>query len=309
MLNYFLFILISFFWGGSFVAIKYLIEDVPSFTSAFYRVFFSIIFLFIIYLGKLKLPKGWWGKELIYVCITGLCSLGIPFALLFWGERYVSPSMAGVLNGTVPFWTLIVSLLLFDGTRNIDNKKVIGLILGFIGITLIFGPKVKMSGDENEILGLIAILSMAFSYSIGINLNKRILSSNKIIVKHTNTIIQQIVSALFLLMTMLTFDGVPDLSLIIIPKNLFSIIYLSLFSTCIAFIIFYHLIHEFGAVKASTVTFFVPPIALGLDAIIYGQRLSFFEMTGAAIIILSMFFLKDNKKQTSLKSITDGSGH
>lgn len=299
MINYILFGILSLFWGGSFVAIKYLIEDVPSFTSAFYRVFFSVIFLFIIYIGKLKLPKGWWGQELIYVTITGLFSLGIPFSLLFWGERYVSPSMAGVLNGTVPFWTLIVSMLLFNGAKDITIKKVLGLVLGFLGISLIFGPKVTISGNTNEIYGLVAIIGMAISYSFGINLNKKILSNNKIITKKLNTIIQQIVSAIFLLIIVLIKEGVPDITLLSTPKTYLSIIYLSLFSTCIAFIIFYHLIHEFGAVKASTVTFFVPPIALCLDAIIYNQRLSLYEALGSGIILTSMFFLRDIKRSSN----------
>ncbi len=295
MINYLLFGLLSLFWGGSFVAIKYLIEDIPSFTAAFYRVFFSILFLILIYFKSIQIPKGWWGKELFFSSLAGLCSIGIPFCLLFWGERYVSPSMAGVLNGTVPFWTLMLSLMLFDGMKHITLKKVLGLVLGFVGITFIFGPKLSISGNQDEIYGLIAIVFMAISYSVGINLNKKILSHNKIITRNLNTIVQQVVSALFLGLVLLFVDGLPNLSLLIDPQNYLSILYLSLFSTCFAFIIFYSLIHHFGPVKASTVTFFVPPIALALDGIIYGRELTSFEGLGATIIIISMFLLKESK--------------
>jgi len=298
MINYLLFAVLSLFWGGSFVAIKYLIEDVPSFTAAFYRVFFSIIFLFLIYFKGLKLKAGWWSKELSYSVITGLCSIGIPFSLLFWGEKFVSPSMAGVLNGTVPFWTLVVSILFFGELKNVTLKKVCGLLTGLVGICFIFGPKLKMTGNENEVFGLVAILLMAFSYSIGINLNKRLLSKNKVITKSLNLVIQQIASAIFLGVILLFVEGVPDLSLLGDPQNYLSVGYLSLFSTCLAFIIFYHLIDVFGAVKASTVTFFVPPIALGLDAIIYGRELTLYEGIGATVIIASMFLLRNTKKVT-----------
>jgi len=300
-LNYILFGVLSLFWGGSFVAIKYLIEEVPSFTSAFYRVFFSIIFLVIIYLRKLKIRKGFWGKELFFASIAGVCSIGIPFSLLFWGERFVSPSIAGVLNGTVPFWTLIISLLFFGGLKDVTIRKCLGLLTGFFGIALIFGPKLKMTGNQNEVYGLIAIIGMAIFYSIGINLNKKILSHNKIIIKHINTIVQQVASLIYLGVIVLLTEGLPNLSLLASPQNYLSVIYLSLFSTCIAFIIFYHLILEFGPVKASTVTFFVPPIALSLDAVIYGRQLSLYEALGAAIIILSMFMLKEVQKKTNSK--------
>ena len=296
MINFLLFGLLSLFWGGSFVAIKYLIEDIPSFTAAFYRVFFAIIFLFIIYRNKLSLPIGWWGRELFFASIAGLCSIGIPFSLLFWGERFVSPSIAGILNGTVPFWTLIISILFFGGGKDITKKKILGLVMGVSGLSFIFGPKLTLSGNLEEVYGLVALVVMALFYSVGINLNKKILSHNKIIVKSINTIVQQIVSLIYLCIILLIIDGIPDFSLLTKTQNYLSVIYLSLFSTCFAFIIFYRLIAVFGAVKASTVTFFVPPIALLLDGLIYGRRLSLYESLGALIIILSMFMLKEQKK-------------
>jgi drug/metabolite transporter (DMT)-like permease len=295
MINYILFGLLSLFWGGSFVAIKYLIEEVPSSTAAFYRVFFSILFLVIIYFKALKLPKGFFGKELFYCVICGICSMGIPFSLLFWGEKYISPSMAGVLNGTVPFWTLIISVLFFNGIKQVTKTKVLGLFVGLCGILFIFGPKITMSGDPNEIMGLAAVLGMALFYSIGINLTDKLLAKNKIIVKKLNTIIQQIAAGFYLIILALIVDGVPDLGLLTKPQNSLSILYLSLISTCLAFIFFYRLIEVFGPVKASTVTYFVPPIALSLDAIIYGRILGLYEAIGSLIIMLSMYLLKERK--------------
>ncbi len=295
MLNQVLFALLAFFWGGSFIAIKNLIIEVPSFSAAFYRVGFSVVFLAIIYLKSIKIPKGFSKQELLLTSITGLCSVGIPFSLLFWGERFITPSIAGVINGTVPFWTLIVGILFFNELKNLTYKKLIGLALGFIGIIFIFGPKLTLKGDSNELWGLLAVVGMAFSYAIGINLNKRILSANKYFTKSLNIIVQQIASAIYLLLVVLVTDGVPNLELLLRPVNGLSVIYLSLFSTCLAFIIFYRLIEQLGAIKASTVTFFVPAVALLLDYLIYNAQLSILEGIGAIIILLSMVLLKEGK--------------
>jgi len=297
VINYLLFITLSVFWGGSFVAIKYLIEDVPAFNAAFYRVFFAIIFLGIVYIRKLKLPKGWFGPELFYSSVAGLCSIGVPFSLLFWGEKFVSPSMAGVLNGTVPLWTLIISILFFDGRSEVTTRKVVGLFMGFTGIGLIFGPKLSITGNLNEIYGLVAIVVMAIFYGVGLNINRRVVTTNKLIVGPVNTVLQQIVSAIYLFGVMIIFDGVPDLTLLTKQTNYLSVIYLAFFSTGMAFIIFYRLIEVFGAVKASTVTFFVPPIALCLDAILFGRSLSLFEGLGASVVFFSMYMLRNRKDQ------------
>ena len=304
MFNYLLFALLSFFWGGSFIAIKYLITEVPSFTGAFYRVFFSVIFLILLSLlgfakkidfSKIK-NKGL-KKELLFTIVTGLFSVGIPFSLLFWGEKFIIPSLAGVINGTVPFWTLIISILLFNGYKDLTLKKVIGLALGFAGIVFIFGPKISFSGNVMELWGLVAVTGMAMSYSMGINLNKKVLAENQIFTGTLNIVTQQVASFIYLFMVLIFTDGLPEWSLLLKPANGLSVLYLSLFSTAIAFIIFYRLITIMGPVKASTVTFFVPPVALLLDNLVYGSTLSYTEGLGALVILTSMYFLKENNGQ------------
>jgi len=239
MLNKVLFFALALFWGGSFVAIKYLINDVPSFTAAFYRVFFAVIFLSLIYFRSIKIPKGFFGKELLYSLLAGMFSIGIPFGLLFWGERYISASLAGVLNGTVPFWTLLIGIIFLNQINRVSKEKVLGLVTGFIGISFIFGPRIKFDGNILELQGLIAVLLMAISYGIGINLNRAILTKNRIISGPISLISQHIVSALYLGCVALYMDGAPDLTLLLKPDVAISLFYLSFFSTTLAFIIFF----------------------------------------------------------------------
>ena len=295
MLNKALFFALALFWGGSFVAIKYLINDVPSFTAAFYRVFFAVIFLSLIYSRSIKIPKGFFGKELLYSLLAGMFSIGIPFGLLFWGERYISASLAGVLNGTVPFWTLLIGIIFLNKINRVSKEKVLGLVTGFIGISLIFGPRIKFDGNILELQGLFAVLLMAISYGIGINLNRAILTKNKIISGPISLISQHIVSALYLGCVALYMDGVPDLTLLLKPDVAISLFYLSFFSTTLAFIIFFKLIKEVGSVEASSVTFFVPAIALIIDILIFGHSLSILEGLGTVIIFVSMFLLREKK--------------
>lgn len=295
MLNKALFFALALFWGGSFVAIKYLINDVPSFTAAFYRVFFAVIFLSLIYSRSIKIPKGFFGKELLYSLLAGMFSIGIPFGLLFWGERYISASLAGVLNGTVPFWTLLIGIIFLNQINRVSKEKVLGLVTGFIGISLIFGPRIKFDGNILELQGLFAVLLMAISYGIGINLNRAILTKNKIISGPISLISQHIVSALYLGCVALYMDGIPDLTLLLKPDVAISLFYLSFFSTTLAFIIFFKLIKEVGSVEASSVTFFVPAIALIIDILIFGHSLSILEGLGTVIIFVSMFLLREKK--------------
>ena len=290
--------MLALFWGGSFVAIKILIEDVPSFSAAFLRVFLATIFLIIYFFPSLRKEKFANKKSYFVSALTGLCSIGIPFSLLFWGENYIAPSIAGVINGTVPIWTLIIALIFMGDLEKITKKKLIGLLFGLIGIAFIFAPKLTLTGKEGELMGMMAIVLMAIFYAIGINLNKRILAKFKIPNSH-NLIIQHTVSALYLLALVVSIETFPKIETLLMTKNFISILYLSLISTTLAFIIFFRLIQNIGPVRASSVTFFVPAVALILDGLIYGHRLTMTEGIGAAIIFVSMGLLRETGKKVS----------
>lgn len=297
MINTILFFTLATFWGGSFIAIKYLIVDIPAFTAAFYRVFFATIFLILIYIKSFKFDSTLLNRELLFVSLAGLCSIGIPFSLLFWGEQYISASIAGILNGTVPFWTLLISLIFLSDSKKFTLRKFVGLLMGFLGIFFIFGPKIQVQGNINEIYGLLAITLMALFYGIGTNLNRNIIIKNKSIKGSKNIIIQHIVASIYLGVLAFSFDGAVNIDLLLKPSNMAALFYLSFISTTLAFIIFFRLIKEIGSVEASSVTFFVPAIALILDILINSHILNMTEAVGTAIIFLSMILLKERSSK------------
>lgn len=296
MINTILFSLLALFWGGSFIAIKYVIHDIPSFTAAFYRVFFALIFLGLIYIKHWKHFPSIKDKQLYLSAVAGLCSIGIPFSLLFWGEKFIKASLAGVINGTVPFWTMIIGLIIFRNFHSVTRLKVGGLFFGLIGISCIFGPKISFTGNIEELKGLAALVGMAVFYALGINYNRAILTKESSLSAPINLFIQHMVSALYLGAIMLLLEGPVDPSLLLKTENALSIFYLSFISTTLAFIIFFKLIREMGAIEASSVTFFVPAVALILDVIIYKSVLTPLEALGTGLIFMSMFLLKDRSK-------------
>jgi drug/metabolite transporter (DMT)-like permease len=298
MINTFLFFTLATFWGGSFIAIKYIITDIPAFTAAFYRVFFATIFLILIYIRSFRIDSSLWSRELLFVSTAGLCSIGVPFSLLFWGEQYISASIAGILNGTVPFWTLLRGLVFLSDSKKLTRRKTMGLIMGFLGIFFIFGPKVRIQGNIDEIYGLLAITLMAMFYGIGTNLNRRIITKNKKITDSKNIIIQHLIASIYLGILSLSIDGPFNLDLLLKPSNMIALFYLSFISTTLAFIIFFKLIKEIGSVEASSVTFFVPAIALILDILINSHVLDITEAIGTLIIFLSMILLKERRSKS-----------
>lgn len=292
MKNYSLFALLAAFWGGSFIAIKYVIAGMPPIVGAAVRVGIALCCLLVLFAAMRKsiaLPRSLWWK----VWLTGLFAQGFPFALLFWGERSISAGLAGILNGTVPIWTLAIGLTCFPHQEERSWRKVIGLALGVVGIAILFSPTVRFGGSQQELLGTAAVLGMAVSYAIGTTLNRHLLAGTHKVDFYANLIHQHIASLLFLALAAFWIEGSPtamfrDINLPAIVASC----YLGICSTALAWIAFYHLIREWGAVRASSVTYVVPAVAMLFDRLFFAKHPSVYEGIGFAIILAGILLIQ-----------------
>lgn len=294
-INYLLFFLLAIFWSGSFVAIKAVVLEVPPFFGAMLRVGLALVFITLIF-GFLK-------KELAIpfslrwrIWIIGLFAQGLPFFFLFYGEQYISSGLAGILNGTVPIWTLIFSLTSYK-TRNFSFLKCIGLLTGLLGICIIFWPLLSFNATHSALLGTTSLLLMAISYSIGNLLNQRMLSGQTKLNFYANIYHQHWASLVFLMLVSLLFEHWPSPTLLFhTPILWIASIYMGLFSTALAWIIYYHLIREWDAVHASTVLYIVPIMAILWDFIFFHNYPRWTEGLGVIAILIGVLIIQWPKK-------------
>lgn len=289
-MNILLFILVACFWGGSFIAIKPLIEIVPSFTAATLRIVVAVLFL-IVFLPLIKIPLKIERKILGRVLLTGQFAFAIPFALLFWGERLISPGLAGVLNGTVPLFVFIFGAIFTPGIESINFRKISGLVVGLAGVIIIFFPQLQMS-ESNSLAGTFAVLMMSVSYAVSGLLNRGLFTQNPRLHPFTNLFFQLCSGAITLIPLSLAVDGAPQMStwtptMVV----LWSTLYLGIGSTSVAFVIFYRLIKLWGAVRASTVTYIIPPAALLFDLLINKHIPHLNELIGVLVVTIGVIAL------------------
>ncbi len=297
-MNYLLFLLLASFWGGSFVAIKVAINYSPPFFDAFLRVALSLIIVGIIFrLQRKNLSVPFNIKWKMW--LIGLFAQGIPFCFLFWGERFISPGLAGILNAIVPIWAFVLSPL-FLTRSDFSSNKIIGLLLGITGIIIIFYPMVKLSGHSHELIGSVALLGMSLSYAISSLLNQRLFAHRKEFLS-ANIYHQHFSSVIFLVVISLLFEKWPTWTMLVSSPILWlSISYLALFSTALAWLIFYWLIQEWGAVRATSVTYVAPIMAIFWDYIIFHNLPPFTEVIGITTILLGVILIQLQREQLRL---------
>ena len=288
-----IYLTLALFWGGSFIAIKVAVGDLPPWLAAAGRLGLAVTFFTILlkvrgtktHLPMYLLPRVW---------LTGIFTIGLPMLLLFWGARQISAGLAGIINGTVPLWTTFFLFTLFSKNKPDSNQRgiLIGLILGFTGIGVIFYPKLAFQNHSNELLGSLSVLAMAVSYAAGNIMNLNLMKKHKELDIQTSVYHQQLVSFLFLLAFSFSFEQWPAIEEI--PNfwlTFGALLYLGAISTTIANIMYFYLIREVGSLKTSTVTYWVPVVALKLDFLVFGTHPSPWALAGVLFIMSGMFLI------------------
>lgn len=290
-LNYLLFILLSALWGGSYIAIKIVIDFVPPLLGVALRLILAFLFLAILFrITKENTTVSFQKKWKIW--LAGLFALGIPFSFLFWAEHFISPGLAGILCATVPIWAYILSLFFLHRSTVFCLRKCIGLIIGIIGVCIIFWPMLTFHGQRMEIMGSIAAIIMSISYAIGALLNQQVLTQEKISFQ-TNIYHQLSSSSVFILLLAFIFEKWPSITTVIhAPSFIIACIYLGFISTTVAWLLYYYLIREWGAVRASAATFVAPIMAVFWDWLFFRNYPALSELAGVAIILIGVVLIQ-----------------
>ncbi|MBA2651196.1 MAG: DMT family transporter [Tatlockia sp.] len=303
-IHFSLFLLLALLWSGSFINIKIVVDVLPPIFCALIRVLVSLICLTLIYLsmGK-KILAPTWGYWRVW--LAGLFNQALPFAFLFFGEKFIAPGLASIINSTVSIWSLLLGTLIFFDFSQWTANKVAGIALGFCGIVLIFSPFIH--GNENSLLGIFAVTGMAIFYAIGSLINQHVIFKRMTVNFETNLIQQHISSILFLVVSSLTLESWPSLMSLLTPKLLFSFLYLGLVATAISWNIYFYLIKKWGAVRATSVMYLVPMLAVTWDLLFLHIEPSKNELLGMGAILIGVTLIQwtSKKEVFSNPSTTD----
>lgn len=279
--------LVPMLWSGSFIAIERAVGHLAPMTAAWLRVTLALPALIAVarWRGQsLRVPREVLGK----VLLTGFFALGLPFSLLFVGERTTSPGIAGVLNGTVPLWVFVLGVTVFRKTGATSLRQLPAVAMGFLGVGLVFWSRLQGA----EAAGVMLITAMAIAYAVSAHLNRALFSMPQKIGRMANLVVQHVSGWVYLTAAMLWVDGIPNLSSISEPEAWMAIGYLGLVSTALAFSLFYFLIDRLGAVRASTVNYLIPPFAVLWDFLLNGRTLGVNELAGAATVLAAVVWVQ-----------------
>ena len=281
-----LLILLGLIWGSSFFNIKIATYSYEPFTLALVRVIFASIPLFILCKYKnIKIEaftKNWKPYALI-----GLFNITIPFVLIAVGTSKINSYLAAMLMSTTPLSGSILAHF-FTRDEKISFLKSIGILIGFLGIIILFFDKLIVN-ESNYIFVLITILGSTF-YSIGGILTLKLKNKGNENVTTSTTLW----SVIFLLPLSFIFES-PLNSHPTIESTL-SLLYLGVVATGLAWLIRFRILTVNGLVFQTQVAYLIPIFGVFFGYFIMDEIITWRVLTSLVIIIIGIYIVKKNNK-------------
>jgi drug/metabolite transporter (DMT)-like permease len=207
----------------------------------------------------------------------------IPFTLFSFASYGADSNILAILNATTAFNTMIIAYLWI--AEDVTLKQLLGLVIGFIGVFILVNPQ----NSETTLISSLSALLAAFFYSFStVYIQRNSITTNKMVLIGWSIIFSAIimlpVSAFYLPET------IPSISAIT------SAIWLGAISTGIGFIGYVRLIDKIGAVKTSTVAYFLPVFGIIWGAIFLDEVITSTIVIGCFVVLIGIYLSNSNKK-------------
>ena len=276
-----LLVALSALWGGSFLFIKIAIHDIPPLSLVAFRLLLAaLILVLFVFLRGMALPKtlAVWR----HIFVLALIGNALPFFLISWGELHIDSGLAAILMSVMPLATILLAHR-FTGDEPLTWKKLIGFSFGFVGILVLVGPNV-LAGLGDRLIAQLAVAGAALCYACNAvyvrasgmsRLPASVLSSAVLLV-----------AAGTVLPLALIFDRPWTLS----PglTSWAALLALTLLSTCLAYVILYHLLRSQGAGFTSYLNYMVPLFGVAFGALFLDEELKLRYLLALLLVFLGV---------------------
>lgn len=277
--------ILSILWGGAFFLIEVGLRSYPPMTLVLMRLALAIPpMLLAMRIMRQRLPDE--ARIWVLLTVVGALNCALPFALFFWGQQYLNSGYASILNATTPLWGVITAHFLTSDEKA-TPARIVGVLIGMAGITVMVGPE-AIKGLSNNLLAQIACIVSTLFYSFAAIYGRRL--SKTALTPMAVATGQTITAALLMVPIALFVDQPWTMDLPRLDSTLAGVT-LALFSTALAYALYFRLIDRAGASNAQMVAFLMPILAVILGISFLGESLNMGQIIGAGLIAIGLVIL------------------
>jgi drug/metabolite transporter (DMT)-like permease len=266
-------------WAASYTFIRIGVATIPPITLIAGRTLIAGLLLLIIMRWRgVRMPvdTATWRRFLFQACLNSV----IPWTMVAWGERVLEAGLATILNSTAPIFTFFLTLAI---TRHeaVTSRKLLGVIAGMAGICLIVGVQ-ALSGFGEELTAQIVMVLAAIAYAGAAIFGRGF--------KKLDPMVPAAGSLLCGAAILIPVSLVVERPWTLAPSidSVLALIALAVFSTALAFVIYFRLIQTLGSVGTTAQAYLRVPIGVALGVVFLGEQLSATAWIGLVCVVIGV---------------------
>jgi drug/metabolite transporter (DMT)-like permease len=264
---------LALLWGSAYLFIRSAVPEFGPVPLIALRLGISALVLAPLLAGRggLRALRGA-ARPLL---VQGIAFSAVPFVLLAWASLSMSAGLTAILNATSPLFAAIVAHLWL--AERIGRWRALGLAIGFAGVlVLVWGGVDFAPGGTGW--ALVAMLVASALWGVGGHWTRLHLSGTSPVAISVGTLaVSTLVLAPF---AVATWPAEPPST-----RAWIEVAALGVVSSGLGFLLYYRLVRNIGAVRATSVTFLNPPVAMIAGAVYLGEAVTLQMLAGTAVIL------------------------
>jgi drug/metabolite transporter (DMT)-like permease len=285
---------VYFFWGSTYVAIRYGVQVLPPFVLASVR--FLIAGPLMLALCAAKGLKLWQSaRDFALLAAIGILMLGLGNVSLVWCEQFLPSGLAALLLAVIPLFVALFEVFLPNG-EGLRAKGWVGIAIGFAGLVVLVSPGLRdfqhegLHSASRQLVGSAVAIFAAFSWTCGSLLSRRArLSTPAFVAAAWEMVFAGWFNALLLLATHSYHDVHWN------TQACISIAWLVTFGSIVGYTAYIYLLENVPVAKVSTYAYINPIVAVILGAIFLGERMVPIEYIGMCAIVVAVYLVTSSK--------------
>jgi drug/metabolite transporter (DMT)-like permease len=276
-------------WGTTYTAIKFAVHDFPPFLLVGIRQTAAGLLLLTLafFSGKIQMPSR---EYTLRQMLTGVATITGGNGFVTWGMQYVSSGLAAIIGSLTPVLVVLLSLA-WHGKERIHTRMIIGVLLGFGGLALIFREGWQDFIRPEYRWGIAGCFASCFTWSLGTVMAKQWNSPG--VSPLLNAGIQITSGGLGGFIMSFFFDTSHTIHHT--TQGWLSVVYLATIGSALAFTLYMFVLKHLSATVSSLYTYINPVVAILMGWALLGEALTAWEVVGMALTILGVWIVNSKR--------------
>jgi drug/metabolite transporter (DMT)-like permease len=275
---------VCLFWGTTYLAIRIGVRTLPPALFAGTRFFIAgSAFLAYLKMRGISLPNK---SDLFHIAVVGILLLVTANGCVVWAEQWVPSGLAALIVATLPFWVSGIEAIWPSGNK-LNAHKILGIVIGFLGLVILFAPELGTSLDQAYLKGVLALLFAPLSWGLGSVYAKYHPVRTAPLMAAS---LQMVIAGILLMLIGVILNEVPrfDFNL----EGLAALAYLAIFGSIIGYGSFIYALAKLPAAKVSMYAYVNPIIAVILGWLVLGEQLDWRVAIATVVILLGVVLVQ-----------------